>query len=117
MARILIVDDEEHIRRLYSEVLALDGHRVDTASSGTEALARIKKESYDVIILDIEMEGESGLDTLKELKAVNSNIPVILNTAYTIYMSDFKTWMAEDYIVKSSDLQPLRDKINQMVKV
>jgi len=116
MARILIVDDEEHIRRLYSEVLSRDGHQVETASNGKEALAYVQNNPVDVVVLDIEMEGESGLETLKELKAANSDIPVILNTAYTIYMSDFKTWMAEDYIVKSSDIQPLRDKINRMVK-
>lgn len=116
MARILIVDDEEHIRRLYSEVLSRDGHQVETASNGNEALEYVQNNPVDVVVLDIEMEGESGLETLKALKAANSDIPVILNTAYTIYMSDFKTWMAEDYIVKSSDIQPLRDKINRMVK-
>ncbi len=117
MARILIVDDEEHIRRLYSEVLSRDGHQIETVSNGADALEYVRNNPVDVIVLDIEMEGESGLETLKELKAVNADIPVILNTAYSIYMSDFKTWMAEDYIVKSSDIQPLRDKINRMVQV
>lgn len=117
MARILIVDDEEHIRKLYSAILVQDGHQPSTAASGREAVKFLNENSVDLIVLDIELEGESGLDILKNIKAINSDIPVILNTAYSVYMSDFKTWMAEDYIVKSSDLQPLRDKIKQLVQV
>jgi len=116
VAKILIVDDEEHIRRLYKEILERDQHRADSVASGKEALEYLRQNRVDVIVLDIEMEGESGLEVLKRIKEINPDVPVILNTAYSIYMSDFKTWLAEDYIVKSSDLQPLRDKINQLVK-
>ena len=117
MGKILIVDDEEHIRMLYKETLSRDGHQVITAASGKEALACLEKSEIDLVILDIELEGENGINVLKSIKETKADLPIILNTAYSIYKSDFKTWMAEDYIVKSSDIQPLRDKINQLVTV
>ncbi len=60
--RILIVDDEEHIRGLLSAVLSANGHIVKTSSSGQEALALIEKESFDAIIMDIKMPGMEGTE-------------------------------------------------------
>ncbi len=117
MAKVLIVDDEAHLRLLYKKVLTKDGHQVLDAATGEEALRLVEQETLDVVILDIEMGDTDGLELLKRFKALKPKLPVILNSAYSIYMADFKTWMAEDYIVKSSDIQPLLKKINEVVAI
>jgi len=71
----------------------------------------------DIVVLDIELENESGLNLLRQYKDQKPNLPIILNTAYSMYMSDFKTWMAEAYILKSSNIQPLIDKIKELTSI
>ena len=115
--RVLVVDDEEHVRKLYMSALSREGYEVDTAADGKEALAIIKQRDINAIVLDIELEEESGLELLKRFKSVRPDLPIILNTAYSVYMSDFKTWVADAYIVKSSDMQPLIDKLDELVGV
>ena len=113
--RILIVDDEEMIRLLYRKELSRDGYEVDTASSGAEAIEKASQGEFDVVILDIELPDMSGLGALHKLREIAPETPIILNSAYTTYKSDFQSWLADDYIVKSSDLEPLKEKIKQLV--
>jgi two-component system response regulator (stage 0 sporulation protein F) len=61
MARILLVDDEEHIRRLYAEELAEEGHQVFTVASGHNLLKRIDSLQPDAVILDIRLEDSTAL--------------------------------------------------------
>jgi DNA-binding response OmpR family regulator len=117
MINILVIDDEHHIRKLYSEYLTREGYRIDTASGYDEALQLLKQESYDLILLDIELGETSGLDVLKKLKEAYPDIPIILNTGFSVYKTDFNTWLADGYVVKSSDLNVLKNKIQQVVEV
>ncbi len=112
--RILIVDDEEMIRLLYERELS-DDYEVDTASGGEEAIKKVSRGDYGVIILDIELPDMSGLEVLQKVREVAPKTAIILNSAYTAYKSDFQSWLADDYIVKSSDLQPLKQKIKHLV--
>ena len=68
MAKILIVDDEEHIRFLYSEELAEAGYEVITADSGHLLLERIENEKPDLVVLDIKMVDYNGLDLLQDIR-------------------------------------------------
>ena len=118
MSKILVVDDEEPICRLYQEVLSREGHMVKSVSNGEEALTELQGDSeYDLMVLDIELENESGLEILKKIKKHVPNISVILNSAYSVYKSDFSSWIADAYVLKSSDMKPLIDKINELVGV
>jgi DNA-binding response OmpR family regulator len=117
MTKILVVDDESHIRILYGEFLSREGYNVQTAANCDEAHDIIRQESFDLIILDIELEGGNGLEMLKQLKSEYPDMPVILNTAYSIYKSDFHTWVADGYILKSSDIQSLKNKIEELLCV
>ena len=67
MNRILIVDDEASIRLLYSQELIDEGYTVDAAGTIAEALALLKENSYAVVLLDIKLKNESGLDLLQSL--------------------------------------------------
>jgi len=115
MSRLLIIDDEDHIRKLYKDYFTREGHQVVAVASGHEALEAAAGQKFDLAILDIELEETSGLEVLKDFKERHPELPIILNSAYSTYKSDFHTWIADAYIVKSSDLQPLRNKIREMV--
>ena len=111
MAKILVVDDEEHIRLLYSEELSEAGYDVITASDGYKLAERIDKEKPDLVILDIKMVDYDGLDLLQEIRNRFYNLPVILCTAYDTFKEDIKSIAADFYVVKSFDLADLKKKI------
>ena len=115
MKTILIVDDEKNLRLLYKKELGEEGYRILTAENGEKALEIVKKEHIDLVVLDIKMEGIDGIQTLREILSENRNIKIILNSAYSSYKSDFSTWSADAYIIKSSDLKELKDKIQELL--
>jgi len=111
MAKILIVDDEEHIRFLYSEELTEAGYEVITADSGYQLLERIEKEQPDLVVLDIKMVDYNGLDLLQDIRNQFADLPVILCTAYDTFKEDMKSIAADFYVIKSFDLTELKTKI------
>ena len=111
MAKILIVDDEEHIRLLYSEELTEAGYEVITADSGHRLLEKIEEEKPDLVILDIKMVDYNGLDLLQDIRNRFYNLPVILCTAYDTFKEDMKSIAADFYVIKSFDLTELKNKI------
>ncbi|HOJ13809.1 MAG TPA: response regulator [Deltaproteobacteria bacterium] len=116
MPKILIVDDEKHIRLLYTEELEEEGYEVATASDGVGILDRIAEEKPDVVILDIKMVSSNGLDVLQEIRNTYYNLPVILCSAYGSYKVDLKSIAADAYVVKSSDMTELKKKIAQVLE-
>ena len=116
MAKVLIVDDEKHIRLLYSEELREEGYDVALAADGKDIVARIEREKPDVVVLDIKMVSTNGLDVLQEIRNKSYNLPVILCSAYGSYKVDIKSIAADAYVVKSSDLTELKNKIAQVLE-
>lgn len=116
MAKILIVDDEEHIRFLYSEELTEAGYEVITADSGHMLLERIEKEKPDLIVLDIKMVDYNGLDLLQDIRNKFYNLPVVLCTAYDTFKEDMKSIAADFYVIKSFDLTELKNKISMALE-
>lgn len=116
MAKILIVDDEINVRKLYSEELASEGYETVTAEDIAGAIEAVESSRPDLIVLDIKLRDESGIDALREIVLRHKNIPVIINSAYSVYKDDFQTWAADAYIVKSSDLDPLKEKIRELLQ-
>lgn len=115
MFDILIVDDEAHIRTLYKTVFGDMGYRVQVASGCDEALKMMEKTPFDLIVLDIELENESGLDLLNRVRQRYRDCAIILNSAYSTYKSDFQSWLADAYIMKSSDLGPLKAEVQTLL--
>jgi DNA-binding response OmpR family regulator len=111
MAKILVVDDEEHIRLLYSEELRDAGYEVITAESGYKLLELIEREKPDLVVLDIKMVDYNGLDLLQDIRTKFYDIPVILSTAYDTFKEDTRSMAADFYVVKSFDLTELKKKI------
>ncbi len=80
---ILLVDNEAEFLEAITYWLETKEHRVQTSYSGEEAIERIKKESFDILFLDIHMpEGLDGMETLRRIRAFNKNIPIIMVTGY-----------------------------------
>ena len=111
MAKILIVDDEEGIRMLYSMELQDEGYEVITLPDGKELLQVVDEQKPDCIVLDIKMREYNGLDLLQQVRKKYYNLPVILNSAYSSFKVDLKAVAADYYVVKSSDLRELKEKL------
>ncbi|MBM4328051.1 MAG: response regulator [Deltaproteobacteria bacterium] len=111
MAKILIVDDEEGIRMLYSMELEDEGYQVIALADGRELLEVVEREQPDCLVLDIKMKEYSGLDLLQQIRKKHYDLPVILNSAYSSFKVDLKAVAADYYVVKSSDLTELKEKL------
>ena len=81
--RALIVDDEKNIRRTLLLALESMGHEAMAAASGPLAIEELKASSYDVVLLDLKLSEESGLDVLQEILRVSPRTAVVMVTAYT----------------------------------
>jgi DNA-binding NtrC family response regulator len=115
MAKILIVDDEVNVRKLYSAELAGEGYETISAGTVGEAIEAFERDVPDLVVLDIKLGEESGIDALVQIVKKRKNVPVILNSAYSVYKDNFQTWAADAYIVKSVDLMPLKEKIRDLL--
>jgi DNA-binding response OmpR family regulator len=114
--KIMVVDDELHIRMLYQEELEALGYDVVTSDGSKEILPIIDKEKPDLIVLDIKLgHDKSGLDLLQEIRSQDQNIPVILCTAYDSFQHDLKSIAADHYVVKSVDLSELVSKVKKIL--
>jgi len=101
--KVLIVDDEPHLRLLYETELRRAGYETMTAANAEQGLEYVETMHPDLVILDIRMAGMDGVEALDR----DNTIPVILNTAYSSYRENFMTWAADAYITKSSDVSEL----------
>ncbi len=115
MKRILVVDDEESIRFLYKEELEEEGFIVEVAKDGFEALRQIIIFKPDLITLDIKMPGMNGIETLKRIREIERQIPIIMCSAYGEYKQDLSTWASDAYVVKCADLTELKSTIRRLL--
>ncbi len=115
MQTILVVDDDDPIRRLIELELKDDGYQVLTASNAQDALKLVQSEPLDLVILDIRMPGMDGLEALPRILGLKEGLKVILNTAYSQYQDSFMSWAADAYIIKSADLTELKAKVKELL--
>ncbi|THB76663.1 MAG: sigma-54-dependent Fis family transcriptional regulator [Desulfobacteraceae bacterium] len=117
-AKILVVDDELIIRESLSGWLQRDGHRVESAASGEATLAILKTRHFDIILLDIQMDGMSGMDVLKHVKEDYPDIDVIMVTAFGSIPSAVQAmkYHAFDYLLKPFDPTELGVVIDKLIE-
>jgi len=113
--KVLLVDDEVEFLNTLSERMRNRGMEVATSSSGVEALEKVEKEPYDVIILDLMMPGIDGLEALKILKAKRPELQVILLTGHATVENGIEAMKlgAMDFLEKPADLNQLTEKIKK----
>jgi DNA-binding response OmpR family regulator len=80
--QILVIDDDEAIRKSFKLALDEAGYRVDTAESGETGIKRAQQAIYDMIFLDLKMPGLNGVQTLRELRKFHAAVPVYIVTAF-----------------------------------
>jgi len=107
--RILVADDEESIRWVLSKALSKQGFTVDLATDGKEALGLLRKNRYDLAVIDIKMPGLSGLELLSRIQAEHPLVLVIIMTAESSMKNAVEAMKggAYDYITKPFDLEAL----------
>ena len=115
MTRILVVDDESNIRFLYTQELADEGYETVAAASAAEAAQKLSESSFDLVVLDIKLKNESGIELLQQIVKERHHIPVILCSAFSCYKDDFSAWLADAYVVKSGDLSELKEEIKKIL--
>lgn len=116
--KILVVDDEKHIRMLYREDLKAEGYDVATSDGKEDILEVLDREQPDVVVLDIKLgNNRSGLDLLQRIRTRSEQLPVILCTAFDSFQHDLKSIAADFYVVKSTDLAELKAKIASALKL
>jgi two-component system response regulator (stage 0 sporulation protein F) len=115
MKRILVVDDEENICKLYKEELEEMGYEVTTVLDGSSAIAAVEKARFDLVTLDMRLKGMDGIETLRKMKEKDSSLPVIISSAYEEYKNEFGSWASDAYIVKSADTTALRSTVKKIL--
>ena len=115
MKTILVVEDDKNQLLLYEQELSLEGYNIITAKDGLEAIKKVREQLPDLIIMDITMPKMNGIEAMGKILSEHKKIPVIINTAYTSYKDDFMSWSADAYIIKSSDMKELKDKIKELI--
>lgn len=116
--KILIVDDELIMRESLAGWLERDGHEVSAAASGEEAMELLKDSRFDILLVDIKMDGMSGMDVLKQVKESDPDVDVVMITAYGSIPSAIEAMKkgAYDYLLKPFDPDALGVLIDKIIK-
>lgn len=118
-SRILIVDDEAHIRAPLRRALELQGYHVDDVGSGKEALARLAQSCPDVMVLDMRMPGMSGIKVIEQADQIAPGVLIIVLTGNATIESAIAAVKAEavmDYLLKPASIQEVSDAIEQALQ-
>jgi len=115
--RILIVDDEKKMRRILQIILKDQGYKIDLAQDGNEAWQHFQRTSYDLVITDLKMPGKDGMELLGLINKKNSDVPVIVITAYGSVESAVKAIKAGafDYITKPFENEEIRIIVSKAI--
>ena len=115
MKTILLVEDDKNQLLLYKQELSLEGYNIITAQDGQEAVKKVKEHTPDLIVMDINMPKINGIEAMGKILSEHRKVPIIINTAYNSYKDNFMSWSADAYIIKSSDITELKDKIKELI--
>lgn len=112
---LLIVDDQQNVCRLFFEVFTDEGFNVELAYNAEQAINKIRSRIPMLILLDVNMPGMSGIDTLREIRKLAPDLPVVMMTAYSeleVVLEARKKGTIQYYLSKPFDLS----EVSAMVK-
>ncbi len=114
--KILVCDDEESIRLLLSEALQ-DDYDVDESPDGRDAVKKITKTPFDLLIIDIKMPGTHGLEAIERIRERNKKIPIIICSSYRLMEDDVivKTSGVAAFMTKPIDIKKLKEKVDELI--
>jgi DNA-binding response OmpR family regulator len=112
---VLIVDDEKHIRSMYSAILSREGHAIYTASCIAEACRILDAFAIDLVILDIKMPGGCGDELYRVIRMMRKRVYVLSASVFAIEDQQRLIPDADDFFDKSDGLMVLRKKVKNIV--
>ena len=114
-ADVLLVDDEEQFLKVFSQRLEGRGMKVDTSTTGEEALKKAEGKNFDAIILDLAMPGMSGLETLKRIRSENPDLQIIMLTGHGSIETGVEAIKegAIDFLEKPANMDQILKKISE----
>jgi CheY-like chemotaxis protein len=115
---ILVVDDEQDVRDVLSQALAVKGYRVTAAEAGHEALRLVKSDPPNLMISDLQMEDSDGLELIEQMKTVYPDLPVILLTGMIFdadVVRDTISKKVSVYLDKTSTLQRVTQEVQRLL--
>lgn len=118
MAKILVIDDEEAVRQLVEEMLALAGHDVAGAADGVQGLAHIRAQMPDAIITDLLMPNKEGIETIREVKRLAPDLPILVisgDPGSALYMEMAKLLGAHSSLAKPFRSDELLATVDRML--
>jgi DNA-binding NtrC family response regulator len=112
-ADVLLVDDEEQFLKVLSQRMEGRGLKVDTSTTGEEALKKVKGKDFDAIVLDLAMPGMSGIETLKRIRSENPDVQIIMLTGHGSVEKGVEAIQAGavDFLEKPADINKIMAKI------
>jgi nitrogen regulation protein NR(I) len=118
MSDILIIDDDDQLRKSFHKLLTEEGYCSDSAASGEEGLKVIQKKIPDLVILDVRLPGMSGLETFQAIHKIEPKLPVIIMTAYGTTENAIEATKlgAFDYILKPFEIPDMLTVIKQALE-
>jgi len=114
-ANVLLIDDEQQFLKVLEERLETRGLKVNTATSGEDALTLVNDRNFDAIVLDLAMPGIDGIETLRLLKEKNPDLEIIMLTGHATVQKGIEAMKlgAEDFLEKPVDLSVLLERISE----
>ena len=116
-ARILIVDDEDDLRTLLRDLLSVQGYQISSAADGEEAISLLKRDKFDITLLDIQMPNMNGIQVLKYIKEHTPRTRAIMLTGYADlkHAMEAKEFGARDFIGKPYKVEDVLSTIERVL--
>ena len=117
-ARILVVDDDENIRKVLMRILEDEGYMVDTAKTGKEAVEKSRTKFYNLALIDIRLPDMEGVELLTKIRDTTPKMRKIIITGYPTLKNAVEAVNkgADAYIMKPFDMKELLSKIKEQIK-
>lgn len=117
-ASILIVDDEALVRRVLGDGLLQAGYSVHRAASGAEAIASLEATAIDLILLDLQLGDDDGVEVMRDVRSRWPSLPIIILTAHGSMNSAIEALRhdAADYLLKPIGMEPLRARVAEVIQ-
>ncbi|MCJ7667875.1 MAG: response regulator [Anaerolineae bacterium] len=115
-ARILVIDDDEDFRLILTRALEKEGYRVQAVGSGAEAIEALKSQKFDLTLVDIKMPEMGGRETVKEIRKLDPQLPVLLVTGSPDLPDRELQDQAQGWIYKPFRLAQLRSIVRKLLE-
>ena len=116
MSTILVMDEDQGVRLLYAEEFSEEGYDVITCGDAARLIELISSKKPDIVLMEALFSNHDGLDLLQDISNVFQGLPVILCTAHPAFREDLRSLAAYAFMVKGSNLKPLKALIEKVIE-